>query len=384
MNMPIRYKYYDDEGLTTVRSYIREVQRTAESDQLEIEYEPPRRYDKQIDLIRALEDNGFDGVILDLRLDMKANEAENGQVERAKYHATTLAQEMRTLATEGKIRDLPIVLWSLDTRYERYYAPDETAHNLFDLTTVKSDLESESGARDMSEKLIALATGYDSLERILERNNKRKSFVHKLLGFDEKPGFLGYRIEGYFDNRSALAVHEYARFVIHKLLTETGPMVSEDILAARLGIDYKLSKDWRQLLDIIDSTRYCGPFKEGWRRWWWPMVEKWWAKKSSEHLRKLSADQRVKRLCERTGLDRLEKAEPIEEKYSARYWTVCSYYREPLSPSDGLRIKKQNIEPWMDRPFISKKAALLGKGRSRGLEIDPLDEARLARLRKES
>lgn len=375
--MPVKYLYSDDESPDKLRGYIHAVERQADTE-LEIERVPPRRYDKQVKAIRNLPDS-VDGVILDFRLDMRSNEIE-GEKERASYRAASIAQEIRSLGTEGKIDELPLVLWSLGTRYEKSYSPDETAHDLFDLTSTKDELDETEGARKMATRLISLANGYDELRRIIDDNRKRKRFTYKLLGLEENPDFLDQRIVTYFDNRSALPIHEYARFILRKILEHTRPLVDESVLAARLGVDEQRSGDWEALLDHLEPSKYEGPFGEGWPRWWWSRVNDWWKNEvTDKSLKRLSAEARVDYLSEIFNLDDLVAAQPIEEKYSTRFWTVCEYYGGPLDPTDGLRAQARNLEPWMDRPYISKKAALKRKGK-----VDPLDDGRFQRLKRRS
>lgn len=375
--MSIKYLYLDDEGPDKIQGYIRAVERQADTD-LEIERVPPRRYDRQVEAIRELPDD-VDGIILDFRLDMKSNEID-GKTERAKYRAASIAQEVRSLGTEGKIEEIPLVLWSLSRRYEESYSPDETAHDLFDLTSTKDELSETEGAQRMAIRLVSLANGYNELRRITDENRKRKRFTYKLLGLEENPDFLDQRIVTYFDNRSALPVHEYARFILRKILECTRPLVDESVLAARLGVDKQQSEDWEELVGHLEKAKYEGPFRKGWPRWWWSRISDWWKNEISEEpLKRLSAESRVKHLFETTGLDGLVAAEPIEEGYSTRFWTVCDAYNEPLDPTDGLRAQARDLEPWMDRPYISKRAALRRKG-----EVDPLDDARLQRLKRRS
>lgn len=375
--MPVKYIYLDDESPDKIQGYIRAVERQSDTD-LEIKRVPPRRYDRQVEAIRELPDD-VDGIILDFRLDMKSNEI-NGKTERAKYRAASIAQEVRSLGTEGKIEEIPIVLWSLSRRYEESYSPDETAHDLFDITSTKDELSETEGAQKMAIRLVSLAKGYDELRRITDENRKRKRFTYKLLGLEETPDFLDQRIVTYFDNRSALPVHEYARFILRKILERTRPLVDESVLAARLGVDKQQSEDWEELVGHLERAKYEGPFRKGWPRWWWARVNDWWKNEISEEpLKRLSAVSRVEFLAESVGLDGLVPAEPIEEEYGTRFWTICDAFEEPLDPSDGLRAQSRNLEPWMDKPYISKKAALLRKG-----EVDPLDDARLQRLKRRS
>jgi hypothetical protein len=376
--MPVKYLYLDDESPDKLRGYIHAVKKQADAE-LEIERVPPRRYDKQVEAIRSLSGSVY-GVILDFRLDMRSNEID-GKKEKASYRAASIAQEIRSLGTEGKIDEIPLVLWSLSRRYKESYSRDETAHDLFDLTSTKDKLSETEGAQKMATRLVSLADGYDELRRIIDDNRKRKRFTYKLLELEENPDFLDQRIVTYFDNRSALPIHEYARFILRKILEHTRPLVDESVLAARLGVDEQRSKDWENLLSHLEpSTRYEGPFREGWPRWWWSRVNDWWkGEVSDESLKRLSAESRVDHLSESLNLDGLIAAEPIEEGYSSRFWTVCEYYGGPLDPTDGLRAQARNLEPWMDRPYISKKAALKRKG-----EVDPLDDGRFQRLKRRS
>lgn len=375
--MSIRYIYLDDEDLTEIRSYIRAVQFVADG-KLEIERRPPLRYDKQVDALRDLSDE-IDGVILDFRLDMRSNEV-GGESERANYRAGSIAQEMRSLQAEGKVKEIPLVLWSLSSRFDRDFYPNETSHDLFDLASRKEEINDDAGAKKMASRLISLANGYGELQNTMEENSDRKQFTYKLLGLEESPNFLDKRIITYFDNRSALPIHKYARFILRKMLGHTRPLVDESVLAARLGVDKQQSGDWEELLAYLESSKYKGPFREGWPRWWWSWVSDWWKNEvTDKSLKRLSAEVRVDHLSESLNLDGLVAAQPIEEKYSTRFWTVCEYYGGPLDPTDGLRAQARNLEPWMDRPYISKKAALKRKG-----EVDPLDDGRFQRLKRRS
>jgi len=375
--MAVKYLYLDDESPDKIQGYIRAVKSQSKAD-LEIDRVPPRRYDKQVEAIRNLSED-VDGVILDFRLDMKSNEIE-GETERASYRGASIAQEVRSLGTEGKIEEMPLVLWSLSRRYKESYSRDETTHDLFDLTSTKDKLGETEGAQRMATRLTSLANGYDELRRIIDENRKRKRFAYKLLGLEENPDFLDQRVVTYFDNRSALPIHEYARFILRKVLDHTRPLVDEAVLAARLGVDNKKSEDWGNLLDRLAQARYEGPFREGWPRWWWSRISEWWKSEvSEESLKRLSAESRVERLSESLGFDNIVAAEPIEKEYSTRFWTVCEAYGDPLALTDGLRAQARNLEPWMDKPYISKKAALLRKK-----EVDPLDDARLQRLKRRS
>lgn len=379
--MPIKYLYYDDALIEEVEPYITIVE--AANPDLKIDLETPKPYDSQINHLNNLTDGDYDGVILDLRLDQTANEVEGGEKKKANYRATTLAQELRTRGTERDIDEVPVVMWSMEKKLKESYFPDETGHDLFDLASSKEDLTSEKGAREMARRLVALADGYKQI-RALKSEGKSKTYHY--LGFGEVPDFLDERIASFFDDRRRAPAHEYARFIIHSLFKKPGVLIDNDVLGARLGINVERSASWTDLKEeVFTSARYDGPFADGWPRWWSYLIESWWRNSGPpKPLRSATAKERVQHLKESTGLSDLTAARPIEPDYSTRYWTICLGLERPLDPLDGLQAKDDDLKPWQDSPFVSKKAALEKTGGSKGLRVSPLEKAKLERLKDEA
>ena len=270
--MAVKYLYLDDESPDKIQGYIRAVERESDTG-LEIERIPPRRYDRQVEAIRNLPED-VDGVILDFRLDMKSNEIE-GEKEGASYRAASIAQEIRSLGTEGKVEEMPLVLWSLSRRYKESYSPDETAHDLFDLTSTKDKLGETEGAQKMATRLVSLTNGYNELRRIIDENRKRKRFTYKLLGLEENPDFLDQRIVTYFDNQSALPIHEYARFILREVLAHTRPLVDEAVLAARLGVHNDGDGDRPRLCCAVRVATRTRPTKSRCTTFGWTATGTW-------------------------------------------------------------------------------------------------------------
>jgi hypothetical protein len=75
----------------------------------------------------------LDGLILDLRLDQTVGQGQ----EQADYRAGSLAQEIRTLATEGKISAFPIFLWSIDKNLSKSFNRDSSSQEIFDFTLLR-------------------------------------------------------------------------------------------------------------------------------------------------------------------------------------------------------------------------------------------------------
>jgi hypothetical protein len=333
--------------------------------------------------MNALREGKFDGVILDLRLDQFVN-WEDPEGERADYRATTLAQEVRTRATEGKFKDCPLVLWSTDSRLKASYNRDGTGHDLFDLKCVKDEILNEEHAKRIALRLVSLVSGYKQIAKIKgDRTGKNQLF--RFLGFKNEIGFLDPRIAASFATREGpVPVHEYARFLIYDLLEPAGPLIDERTLAARLGVDPNSSPDFKVLKDThFKQARYKGPFSSGWPRWWAHLVEDRWLKLkgNTAALRPMPASQRVAILQKALGLKNLVVAQAATKGYSERFWTVCKATRLPLDPRDGLIVQARNFKVWHDKAYVSLKAALDGSMEDAGLKVDPIDLERLKRGR---
>ncbi|MDX6500003.1 MAG: hypothetical protein QOG23_3263 [Blastocatellia bacterium] len=377
--MATNYLYLDDENPQTVEPYTREVERHVEG--LRISLHPPKSYKERMN---ALRQDKFDGVILDLRLDQFVN-WEDPEGERADYRATTLAQEIRTRATEGKFKDCPLVLWSTDSRLKASFNRDGTGQDLFDLKCVKDEILVEEKAKEIAERLVSLVSGYKQIDKIKGEHRSGRNQLFRFFGFKSDVGFLDPRIAGEFATREGpVPVHEYARFLIFDLLETAGPLIDERTLAARLGVDVDSSNDFQKLKDTyFKQAKYKGPFSSGWPRWWSYLVEERWLKLKGNpgRLRSMPASQRVEILGKALGLKKLVVAKPIKKGYSERFWTVCRATGFPLDPLDGLIVQTRDSRVWQDKPYVSMKAALDGTMEEQGLKIDPTDQERLNRVR---
>lgn len=366
-----RYLYLDDAEPHQLEPFIERINGLTGS--LSIELRKPRRFDEQAEDLETF--NSFDGLILDLLLHQTANE----QGEKANYRGTTLAQHLRTLGTEGTLKEFPIVLWSDASKLDKAYNSDASAHDLFDITCRKEALEEKSAREHIARQLESLVVGYKEIGQI-RANNER---LHKFLGL-ESVGVLDPRIDEFFSGRGRRPpIHEYAHFILKELLLIPGILIDERTLAARLGVDTETSGDWEELKSSFDESKYRGIFKEGWPRWWASGVETWWRSldDGTPVLRSTPASERIKLLSEHTGLKNLSVAVPVAEVYSTAYWTICQATQKPLDPRDGLIIDRPNAKLWQDKLYISLEAELRSERKLVGLKLDPLDKERLPRLK---
>jgi hypothetical protein len=373
--MKINYLYLDDEKSEETSSIADLLNQ--ENSELEIMVQPPLPFGKEIDRLRKIK---FDGLILDLRLDQISN---NG--EKAEYRALALAQELRTRATEGSFKGFPIIMCSTDDRINRSFKKDETGHDLFDARYVKSIMVEDSWR--VANELQCMAVGYKKIATI-KKNSKTKVDLTKLFSVSQKEAeAVDKRLTSYFATTDGkLPDHEYARLILREMIHTPGVLINEDLLAARLGVDRKKSKDWSRLLEKLNKCYYKGVFHEAWSRWWMHLLNQWWTslKDCPASLSYLEASDRVEFLIKATKLKNLQSLDPVKNNYSKKFWTICRGSDRPIDPIDGFVIDGKSPEPWQDKQYISVDAALKRMKYKEGVRVHPLEEDRFNIIKKET
>lgn len=376
MASEITYLYIDDE-LEYAKSCSEEVERV--DGRIRIECRTPDHFDEEIAALEKSLDS-FDGLILDWRLDQIPP---NGK--RVAFRAGALAQELRTRGseqTEGKekgFKELPIVLWSVQSKLDRSFYGDSSSSDLFDWTYLKESLVDTAG--EVATQLVSLARGYVQIAETIDQG-----WLAILAMCSDQAKWLDSGFTGFFEPGSAASVHDYARFLLNEVLHVSGPLVEEKLLAARLGTRAEGSA-WDELLSILpNESVYNGPFRQAWPRWWWPIVERvWWDGLFEGRAPKLStlpAAERVSLLKEKTGLASLAVAEPIKSDYGQRFYTICAATRQPLDPVDGVLLADRGAQPWQDSRYISVDAAMEGLHRAHNWKLDPTEEDRVRTLKE--
>ena len=368
--MNIKFLYLDDEEKERINSLLRELNNRELG--LEVVFRNPKEYSEQVDeLVNELVHSNFHGLILDWRLDLLP--VLDGRV--VGYRASSIAQEIRTRASEKNILEVPIVLLSASDKLRQSYDRDESSHDLFDKIYIKEAVA--ENARQISIELIALEKGY----RTISYARNKKYPLYKILNLEKKyTDILDLRLQEIFLEEELKPTHKYAQFILKEMIEVPGPLIDEFILAARLGIDIEKSKDWEKLkVNALDSFSYKGPFGEAWCRWWSTLLEKWWEslKGYSEPLPFLNASERVEIIKENTNYRNLFPAKVIEKGYSSKFWTICQVRNKPLDPVDGFMIQSKENYPWQERLYVSKIAALNREQRPKGLKVHPFDRESL-------
>lgn len=371
--MATKYLYIDDEDPASLESYVRAV--VGADGDLEIVPERPSNFDQQVQHLLEVLAN-FDGLILDWQLD----DIPAGDGTRVLFRAGALAQELRTRETSNEVKGLPIILWSTKPKLRKSYYGDHTSHDLFDVLYDKESVV--DNAQVVNEQLASLAHGYKRITSILSQGVA----LAELFGINSEVfESLDPRFTGSLSKTERLPIHEYARFILKEVVLRPGPLINEEVLAARLGIDKQESPDWNELLEhVLNRFAYSGPFSDAWPRWWSQLVEtNWWRSLGEDlpNLNSLRARERVAVITERTGARGLVAAKPINDSYGDYFRTVCEVTRRPLDPVDGVMIDEKEPKSWQDLRYISLEAALERRGEEEGLRPHPTEMERLKVIR---
>ncbi|MFX0137218.1 MAG: hypothetical protein ACFFDN_26500, partial [Candidatus Hodarchaeota archaeon] len=311
--MNIKFLYLDDEEKERINSLVRELDNKELG--LEIVFRNPKEYSEQVnELVKELIHSNFNGLILDWRLDLLP--VMEGRT--VQYRASSIAQEIRTRASEKDILEVPIVLLSASDKLRQSYDRDESSHDIFDKIYIKEAVA--DNAKQISTELITLVEGY----RRISYARKKKYPFYKILKLEKKyQDTLDLRLQEIFPEEELKPSHKYAQFIIKEMIEVPGPLIDEFILAARLGIDIEKSNDWETLkVNAFDSFSYKGPFSKAWSRWWSILLEKWWEtlKGGSEPLPFLNSSERIEILKENTNCRKLFPAKVIDKGYSSKFW----------------------------------------------------------------
>lgn len=203
-----------------------------------------------------------DIVALDFRLDGNPEMIE----PKKAYQGSGLAQLLRDKATASPQNDFPIVLISAEDKFEQYYRPDTTAHDLFDRTYGK--VAAEQNKEKVRAELVSLCAAYQRLKAAWADGADRFS-IFGLEGA-ERTFVETQELRNSLGN--AAAPHIAARVILKDIVDRTGILLSDTEVAARLGLE---SIDALETLMNDAGLRYEGVFSEGWRRWWAHRFDTW-------------------------------------------------------------------------------------------------------------
>lgn len=366
----MKYKvlYIDDERPENSLTYANGL---STSGKIEISIKKPTNYEELLaELVEG--QNLFNALILDLKLDG------NQQGERtATYTAPSLATGIRTkfFNDNGFAKEFPIFLISSSAKLKKYFNPDTSSHDLFDYTFIKTNVGNDGFLYELF------------IESFIEAYNiiqEDKTNFSEILGITQENQVVDRIFTTRFLNGEGTSTSEISQYIFNEIILKPGVLINEDILAARLGINYKESKDWSKLLQSLSDIRYSGVFRNSLERWWWGDVLNWWNHYFSDApLIRLDAIERVKLIKENFGLTNIIDAKPIDKTTSTKFWTVCQACKQPLDPKDGFLVDGNQLYQWQDKRYLSLESILEREAKKQGLRIHPAEKERFDDIKKE-
>lgn len=344
--MEINFLYIDDDAIQTSKQKVQGFEQQGRLTIVPNQHKGT--WEEQLRFIKESE-TSMNGLILDLRLDDFPNE----ETKYADFRGTSLAQEIRTRQKENTLKSFPIILFSANDKLEQ--SLENSGKDLFDICIDKSKVNADTFTI-ITPRLVSLAEGY-----IFLKDNKD---VPSILNIDVD--LIDERLVSELTQLLGNPTHIISQFIIYELIEKQGLLITEQVLAARLGIDAESSQDWDKIKDSLSSIKYNGVFCEGWQRWWMPLIEKWWSDtvQAKTYLRSTPAIDRVEAIKKALMFENLQPAKRIDKADSDEFWIVCKGYDRPLDPVDGLLIEGQEkLYPWQEPEYVSIDAALRGKNK---------------------
>jgi len=364
----MKYKvlYIDDETSQNSQAFADGLSRNG---LIEITIIKPTNFEDLINEI-VVGQTEIDALILDLKLDG------NQKGDRiASFTAPTLATGIKTkyFSDNGIKNAFPIFLISSILNLKKYYDSDTSSHDLFDYTIHKANI-GQDGAE--YESLIASIT-----QAYKEIQNDKTNFS-KLLGLPSESEVPDKIFTTKFLTGDGTSISEISQYIFNELINKSGVLIDVNILAARLGVDFNVSEDWKNLVEKLKDFRYNGIFKDSFERWWAHDILNWWSSNFSKSLIQLSASERVDLIKEKFELTKLKVALPIAKTTSTKFWTICQVYQNPLDPKDGFLVDG-NLLNWQDKKYISLESILERDAKDAGFLVHPAEKERLEDIKSE-
>lgn len=336
---------------------------------IEIAIKLPTKFEELINEI-ITEQKDIDALILDLKLDG------NQQGDRtATYTAPSLATGIRTkcFAENGFENEFPIFLISSTNNLKKYYDSDTSSHDLFDYTFFKTSIAQKGKEYEL------LITSITHAYKAIQEN---KTNFNGLLGLPDDSLIPNKIFTTKFLVGDGTSISEISQYIFNEIISKSGVLIDENILAARLGINFKDSSDWLPLIENLNHCKYSGIFKDSFNRWWSNDVLNWWNSNYSKPLIQLTAIDRVNLLKEKFQLHNLVEAQQIQKTTSSKFWTVCQAYKLPLDPKDGFLLDGNLMHTWQDKRYLSLHSILERDAKELGLFIHPAEKERLEDIKQ--
>jgi hypothetical protein len=372
MKKKIRYVCIDDNP-DEVELALKRLKRS--DIRLETDISPPFPFAAQIEEIqRRRQQSKLDGLLLDLRLDQNTTKAGKA----VDYNAQLVASQLRSMMAERKLEEFPIILWSITSKLARSFDRDLASHDLFDLVLDKERLDDYDPPA--ATQLVSFAYAYASIATYARNSDFWTNVLRppKTIELDSRIG------EEFKPSLKKTLVHVLSRYVFEEIIKKPGPLIDEDTLYSRMGLDSASVRKSKLPAKLTSLAGYSGPFSDTWCRWWWVAIEEWWKSVDPDitPILSLTAAGRVAALKDNFGYSGLRPAEPIAQGNSSRFTTICQGLKKPLDPIDGFMLSAIGLKPWHDRLYVCEDVARRPSKHNLERPLDSLEADRVKALPK--
>lgn len=364
----MKYKvlYIDDETSQNSQAFADGL---SSQNLIEVAIKLPTKFEELINEL-ITEQKDIDALILDLKLD-----GNQQGVRTATYTAPSLATGIRTkcFAENGFENEFPIFLISSTSNLKKYYDSDTSSHDLFDYTFYKTSIALKGKEYELL--LTSITHAYKAIK-------ENKTNFNSLLGLPADSEIPNKVFTNKFLLGDGTSISEISQYIFNEIISKSGVLIDENILAARLGINFNESSDWSTLVEKLKDYKYSGIFKDSFNKWWSHDLLNWWNSNFSKSLIQLTALDRVNFLKEKFQLPNLVEAQQINKTTSSKFWTVCQAYKLPLDPKDGFLLDGNLMHSWQDKRYLSLHSILERDAKELGLFIHPAEKERLEDIKQ--
>lgn len=378
--MSIRFLYIDDDEY---QDLARLISKLDSDEDIEIDHIQVMDIPDVLDKYKQGSSQGsYSGFIIDQELTKM-----NQEGKRVPYHGTTLAQHLRTEMTTGSLPYCPLILLSNNRVIVASFKPDDTSADLFDYVIVKDSLTVPQFVDRAKKTLKDVVAAYQLAVDVKSAEDMSDVDIQRLLACDEEQlKYLDNRFKDFLRSKSDMP-HAIVSLIYSTLVRSAGTLVTEKMLATKLGVDIDNSNDWAKLIQELSFSEYKGLFANLKARWWMSSINQWWYNnsESGDPLQSLSCEERVAELKQITGYDEIS---PIEIKYKGRdqsdkLWVNCVVSGTPLDPYDALRVRDTGLMSWEQPKYLDIETVLKREHAKKGYRIhgDDLDKRNILKAR---
>jgi hypothetical protein len=263
-------------------------------------------------------------VALDYRLDEDVKNVAAGHT----YKGSGLAQLLRDEAIADPLKDFSLVLVSNEMKLKSLYAPDKTAHDLFDMVYSKEDVRTHR--ERVKRELLALAKAYEALRHM----NVRYPLMDVLQADDrDEEWLISQELRLGFEQ--AKAPHLVVRVVLRNLIERPGLLIDDNGVCARFGIelsDFGVVRSWLSEAGLA----YRGILADGWSRWWTHRVEGFAEDVFGAHFSELTSGDRAAKISEKMATSVKASKSPWNGRDTETPTFACSSCGRPTEMRHSL------------------------------------------------